>query len=153
MITLGLDGSEDHLVSIKLTSSLIVKEMLEFREQLLSSKPAATLKELLAQMMKPEGVSMKGETAKNKVSPDKGLELLNGDGEDLDEDYLEDLKDDGQENERGNDGDKHDTNYENTNSVENLECQNGNMPVSHNVKVMNANDLQLLQKISDIFVT
>ena len=34
---------------------------------------------------------MNGETVKGKVSPDKSLELINGDGEDLDVDYLEDL--------------------------------------------------------------
>ena len=37
MITLALDGSEDHLASTKLMD-LIGKEMLEFRENLLSSK-------------------------------------------------------------------------------------------------------------------
>ena len=66
MITLALDGSEDHLVSRKLMD-LIGKEMLEFKENLLSSKPAATLKELRARMIKPEGVRMKGQTAKDKA--------------------------------------------------------------------------------------
>ena len=42
MITLALDGSEDHLVSEKFMD-LIRKEMLGFREQLLTSKPAVTL--------------------------------------------------------------------------------------------------------------
>ena len=41
---------------------LIEKEMLEFREQFLSSKPAATLTELRAQMIKPGGAQMKGQT-------------------------------------------------------------------------------------------
>lgn len=93
---------------------------------------------------------MNGETVKGKVSPDKSLELINGDGEDLDVDYLEDLEDDVQENERVTDADEHGNNYENNNLVQNLECQNDNMPISHNVKVMNRNDLQLLQKISNI---
>lgn len=93
---------------------------------------------------------MNGETVKGKVSPDKSLELINGDGEDLDVDYLEDLEDNVQENERVTDADEHGTNYENTNLVQNLECQNDNMPISHNVKVMNTNDLHLLQKISNI---
>ena len=66
MITLALDGSEDHLVSRKLMD-LIGKEMLEFKDNLLSSKPAATLKELRAQMVKPEGARMKGQTAKDKA--------------------------------------------------------------------------------------
>ena len=56
MITFELDGSEDHIASKKLMN-LIGKEMLEFREQLLSSKPAATLKELGAQMIKPGRVA------------------------------------------------------------------------------------------------
>ena len=43
MITLALDGSEDHLASRKLMD-LIGKEMLEFRENLLSSKPAPSYK-------------------------------------------------------------------------------------------------------------
>ena len=64
------------------------------------SKPAATLKELRAQMIKPEVVQIKSQTAKIK-------ELINGDGDDLDVDYLEDLQDDGQENERGTDRDEH----------------------------------------------
>ena len=122
MITLALDGSEDHLASRKLMD-LIGKEMLEFRENLLSSKPAATLKELRAQMIKPEGLRMKGQTAKDKAPPDKGLELVDGDGEDLDVDYLEDLEDNSQENEEDTDGDEQGTNYENTNLVENLECE------------------------------
>ena len=50
IITLTLDGSEDHLASTKLVD-LIEKVMLEFRKQLLSSKPAATLKELRAQRL------------------------------------------------------------------------------------------------------
>ena len=150
MITLALDGSEDHLASRKLMD-LIGNKMLEFRENLLSSKPAATLKELHAQMIKPEGVRMKGQTAKVKAPPDEGLELVDGDGEDLDVDYLEDLEDNSQENEEGTDGDEQGTNYENTNLVENLECEDDNMPISNNTEVMNTNDLQLLQKINDTF--
>ena len=41
---------------------------------------------------------MKGQTAKDKAPPDEGLELVDGDGEDLDVDYLEDFEDDSQEN-------------------------------------------------------
>ena len=51
-------------------------------------------------MIKPEVVQIKSQTAKIK-------ELINGDGDDLDVDYLEDLQDDGQENERGTDRDEH----------------------------------------------
>ena len=110
MITLALDSSKDHLASRKLMD-LTGKETLEFREKLLSSKPVATLKELRAQMIKPEGVRMKGQTANDKAPPDEGLELVDGDGEDLDVDYLEDLEDDSQENEEGTDGDEQGTNY------------------------------------------
>ena len=94
MITLALDGSEDHLASKKLMD-LIGKEMLEFREQTLSCKPAATLKELRVQMIKPEGERMKGQTAKDKPPSDEGLGFIDGDGEDFDMDYLEDLEDNG----------------------------------------------------------
>lgn len=41
MITLALDGTEDHLTSTKFMD-VIVKEIPEFRKQFLSSKPAAT---------------------------------------------------------------------------------------------------------------
>ena len=64
-------------------------------------------------------------------------------------DYLEDLEDDGQENGGVTDGGKQGNNYENTNLVENLECQDDNMPISNNVEAMNTNNLQLLQKIND----
>ena len=33
--------------------------------------------------------------------------------------------------------------------VENLECEDDNMPISNNTELMNTNDLQLLQKIND----
>ena len=91
---------------------------------------------------------MKSQTAKDKAPPDEGLELVDGDGEDLDVDYLEDLEDDSQENEEGTDGDEQGTNYENTNLVENLECEDDNMPISNNTEVINTNDLQLLQRKS-----
>ena len=66
MITLALDGSEDYLTKTKLIN-IIGKETLEFRDQLLSSEPAATtFKELYAQMIKPEGVQIKSQTAKEK---------------------------------------------------------------------------------------
>ena len=110
MINFKLDGIEDHLASTKLLD-LIGKEMLEFREQLLSSKPAATLTELHTQIIKPEGVQMKGQTSKDKATPDEGLELISGDGEDLDMDYLKDLENDGQENKGGNDGDEHNNHH------------------------------------------
>ena len=59
MITIALDGSEDHLASKKLMDS-VGTEMLELRKKLLESKPVSTLKELPLQMVKSEGVRMKG---------------------------------------------------------------------------------------------
>ena len=59
MIAIALDGSEDHLTSKKLMD-LVVTEILEFRIKLLENKPVSTLKELRLQMIKPEGVRMKG---------------------------------------------------------------------------------------------
>lgn len=41
IITLALDGTEDHFASTKFMD-VIVKEIPEFRKQFLSSKPAAT---------------------------------------------------------------------------------------------------------------
>ena len=45
MMTLALDGSEDHFAS-KRVMDLVGKEMLVFREQLLKSTAPATVKEL-----------------------------------------------------------------------------------------------------------
>ena len=59
MITILLDGSEDHLASKKLMEP-VGTEILEFRKKLLESKPVSTLKKLRLQMIKPEGVRMKG---------------------------------------------------------------------------------------------
>ena len=75
MITIALDGSEDHLASKKLMD-LVGTEMKEFREKLLKTKPAESLKALRSQITKPEGVRMKGT-------------LFDGDGEDLAESYDE----------------------------------------------------------------
>ena len=91
MLATNLPSKQTHNVCTKLMD-LIEKEMLEFREQFLSSKPTATLTELRAQMIKPEGVQMKGQTVKDQAPPGKGLEFVDGDGEDLDVGYLEDLE-------------------------------------------------------------
>ena len=61
---------------------------------------------------------------------------------------MDSLEHDGQKNDGDANGDEHGTKYENTNLVENIECQDDNMPISNNVEVMNTNDLQLLQKIN-----
>ena len=72
MITIALDGSEDHLASKKLMD-LVGTEMLKFRKKLLESKPVSTLKELRLQMIKPEGIRMKG--LNYQVLQNKGFEL------------------------------------------------------------------------------
>ena len=95
MITISLDGNEYHLASKKLME-LVGTEMLEFRKKLLESKPVSTLKKLPLQMVKPDGVRMKG--SKNQVPPDEGFELFDGDGNDLDVDYDEELEGEGDEN-------------------------------------------------------
>ena len=64
--------------------------MLEFRKKLLESKPVSTLKELRLQMIKPEGVRMKG--SNNQVSPDEGFERFDWDGDDFDVDYDEEFE-------------------------------------------------------------
>ena len=55
MITIALDGSEDHLASKK-TVDVVDEEMLAFREELLKSEPVSSLKDLKKQITPPEGV-------------------------------------------------------------------------------------------------
>ena len=55
IITIVLNGSEDHLAGKKLMD-LVGTEMLELQEKLLESKPVSTLKKFRLQMIKPEGV-------------------------------------------------------------------------------------------------
>ena len=52
MITIALDDSEDPLARKKLMD-LVGTALLEFRKDLLESKPVSTLKELRLQMIKP----------------------------------------------------------------------------------------------------
>ena len=56
-IALDTTGSEDHLASKKLID-LVGTEMKEFREKLLKTKPAESLKTLRSKIIKPEGVRM-----------------------------------------------------------------------------------------------
>ena len=129
MITISLDGSEDHLASKKLME-LVGTEMLEFRKKLLESKPVSTLKKLRLQMVKPEGVRMKG--SKNQVPPDEGFELFDGDGNDLDVDYDEELEGEGDEN-----------------NPENAEIQPSENIENDSVNTKEPTDLVLLRKIND----
>ena len=73
MITIALDGSEDQLASKNLMD-LVGTETLEFWKKLRGCKPVSTLKELRLQIMKPEGVRMKG--SNNQIPPVESFELL-----------------------------------------------------------------------------
>ena len=55
MISIALDGSQDHLASKKLMD-LVGKEMLAFREEWLKSEPVSSSKNLQKQITPPEGV-------------------------------------------------------------------------------------------------
>ena len=94
-VKIVLDSSEDHLAS-KNHMDLVGTEMLEFRKKLLESEPVSILRELQIQMIKSEGVRMKG--SNNQVSPDEGSELFDGNEDDLDVDYHEELEDEGDKN-------------------------------------------------------
>ena len=91
MITIALDDSEDRLARKKLMD-LVGTAQLEFRKDLLESKPVSTLKELRLQMIKPESIQMKG--SNNQAPPDEGFELFDSNGDDLDVDYDEELEGD-----------------------------------------------------------
>ena len=58
-MTNALDGSEDYLVSEKLYS-LVEDEMVKFRNELMSSKPAKTLKEVIHKLIPLKGIKRKG---------------------------------------------------------------------------------------------
>ena len=129
IITIALDGSEDHLASKKLMD-LVGTEMLEFRKRLLKSKPVSTLKELRLQMIKA-GVWMKG--SNNQVPPDEGFKLFDGDGDDLDVDHDEEFE---------GEGDKK--------NPENVEIQSSENMENDKVNTKQPTDLVLLRKINDI---
>ena len=81
----ALSGNDDILVSTRL-KSLVGEEFTSFRKVLMALKPPATLKDLLATITRPEGVT-KNEKAKDLgYLDDKGLELLDGKGSDMDKD-------------------------------------------------------------------
>ena len=129
MITIALDGSEDHLASKKLMD-LVGIEILECRKKLLESKPVSTLNKLRLQIIKPEGVRIK--SSNNQVPPGKGFELFDGDGDDLDVDYDEELEGEGDEN-----------------YPENAEIQPSENTENDNVNTKESTDLVLLRKIND----
>ena len=88
MITLALDGSEDHLASQKLID-LVGPEMLQFREELVKSEAVVSLNELRKQMIKQEGVRYKTSSDPSAPPEDEGLELYDGDGVNLENDTTE----------------------------------------------------------------
>ena len=63
----ALDGSEDYLVSDKLYA-LFGNEMVKFKTELMTSRPAKTLKEVIRKLIPPKGVKQKGN--------EEGIELL-----------------------------------------------------------------------------
>ena len=76
----ALDGSEDYLVSDKLYA-LVGNEMVKFRTELMTSRPAKTLKEVIRKLIPPKGVKRKGN--------DEGIELLDCEEEEIPLEELE----------------------------------------------------------------
>ena len=66
-VTNTLCGSEDYLVSDKL-HALVGNEMVKFRTELMTSRPAKTLKEIIRKLIPPKGIKRKRN--------DEGIELL-----------------------------------------------------------------------------
>ena len=58
-VTNALDGSEDYLASDKLYA-LVGNEMVKFRTELMTSRPAKTSKEVIRKLIPPKGVKRKG---------------------------------------------------------------------------------------------
>ena len=110
---------------------LVGIEMLKFQKKLLESKPVPTLvKELRLQMIKLEGVSMKG--SNNEVPPDEGFEPFDGDGDDLDVDYDEESEGEGDQN-----------------NPENPEIQPSENIENDNVNMTEPTDVVLSRKVYD----
>ena len=84
-VTNALDGSEDYLVSDKLYA-LVGNEMVKFRTELTTSRPAKTLNEVIWKLIPPKGVKQKGN--------DEGIELLDCEEEEIPLGKLEQVCDD-----------------------------------------------------------
>ena len=84
-VTNALDGSKGYLVSNKLYA-LVANEMVKFRTELMTSRPAKTLKEVIRKLIPPKGVKRKGN--------DEGIELLNCEEEEIPLEELEQECDD-----------------------------------------------------------
>ena len=79
-VTNALDESEDYLVSDKLYA-LVGNEMVKFRTELMTSRPAKTLKEVIRKLIPPKGVKRKGN--------DEGIALLDCEEEEIPLEELE----------------------------------------------------------------
>ena len=84
-VTNALDGSEDYLVSDKLYA-LVGNKMVKFRTELMTSRPAKTLKEVMWKLIPPKGVRRKRNN--------EGIELLGCKEEEIPLDKLEQECDD-----------------------------------------------------------
>ena len=73
-VTNALDGSEDYLVSDKLYA-LVGNEMVKFRTELMTSRPAKTLKEVIRKLIPPKGVKRKGNDEETELLDDKEEEI------------------------------------------------------------------------------
>lgn len=77
-LTVKFDGSEDHLVSMKLMD-LVGEELIEFRKELLASGPASNLLALIKSITPPKGVKFKAPADTSEQLEDEGQELLSND--------------------------------------------------------------------------
>ena len=84
-VTNALDGSEDDLVS-DILYALVGTEMVKFRTELMTSRPAKTLKEVIRRLIPPKGVKRKGN--------DEGIDLLDCEEEEIQLEELEQACDD-----------------------------------------------------------
>ena len=96
MMTLAFDSSEDHLASKKIMD-LVGKEMIAFREELIKSKQPKDLRGLKKQIAPPEGVR-RGKRSQNYEEElvDEGMELYEGDDDDLEENEVNNSDIDGE---------------------------------------------------------
>ena len=85
----ALDGSEDYLVSDKMFE-LIGRDLVDFRQKMLQTPPLKTVQDLVKAITLPKGVRRKGDgnqagNQQNQVPQDEGIELLDCEGDELNE--------------------------------------------------------------------
>ena len=83
VITLNLDGSENHLASQKLLS-LVGDDMFQFREELLISDLPTSI-HALGNIMEPPVEVRRDWGANTAISPEEGMELIDGEDGDLED--------------------------------------------------------------------